>query len=242
VPGLRPSSRAASLGEAAAERGAGIDDVRADPHVAVGAQLLEADAPEIIVAPAPLMAEIGPFAGDGADGARGRAGGAERQEVGKVEEIAGILVASRQIFFQPEQLRCFHLRRDDAADIAQHVVGGLIDAPRLRGGAVIHPDDDVALGIAGGADRDRARIAVERDQRAGGIEADTADRLRGAGRPRPSPRAPTGRRRSRCRSRIARPRRRPHARPRWGGVPSPVAYPPNRKCRHARSPCRRPLR
>ncbi len=77
-----------------------------------------------------LMGEIGPFAGDSADRALGGAGGAEGQEVGEVEEIAGAMEAGRLVLLQPEQLRRLHLRRDDAADIAQHVLFRLVDAPR----------------------------------------------------------------------------------------------------------------
>jgi len=50
-----------------------------------------------------------------------------------------------------------------------------VDPPRLIGRAVIHPDDDVALGIAGGADGQRTAAPAQHDQRAGRIEADAGD-------------------------------------------------------------------
>ena len=48
---------------------------------------------------------------------------------------------------------------------------------RLGDGAVVEPDDDVPAVLPARRDRDRAALAVEDDERAGGIEADPGDAL-----------------------------------------------------------------
>ncbi len=55
---------------------------------------------------------------------------------------------------------------------------GLVDGAGLVDRPVVHPDDDVAPRLAGGADGDRPALAIEGDQRAGRVEADACDRLR----------------------------------------------------------------
>ena len=91
------------------------------------------------------------------------------------------LEGRREMPLQPEQLRGLHLGRDDAADIVEHLVLRLVDEGGFRDGAVVHPDDDVALRIAREADAQRSRLLVEHDERAGGVEADALD---GGGRER----------------------------------------------------------
>ena len=68
-------------GEAGAEGRRDIDDARSDAGEVVRCEVAEADRLEIAPVPAALVREIGPFAGDGADGALGRAGRAEGEEV-----------------------------------------------------------------------------------------------------------------------------------------------------------------
>lgn len=57
-------------------------------------------------------------------------------------------------------------------------MAGGIDALRLFGGAVIHPDDDIAIRLFAGADGQRRVILTDYHQRAGGVEADTGNRVR----------------------------------------------------------------
>ena len=59
--------------------------------------------------------------------------------------MPGRVEARAQMPLQPEQFRHLHLGRDRAADIAQHVIPRLVDQPRLGDGAMVHPDDDIAL-------------------------------------------------------------------------------------------------
>jgi hypothetical protein len=54
---------------------------------------------------------------------------------------------------------------------------GRVDALRLLHGAVVHPDDDVALGLFRGTHRQGPPALAQHDERAGGIEADTGDLL-----------------------------------------------------------------
>ena len=78
---------------------------------------------------------------------------------------------------EPGELGRVHLGRDPAAHIAQHRVGAGVDPFRVACGAMIHPHDHVALGRAGWAHRQGMPIAVERDQRAGRVEAHAANSL-----------------------------------------------------------------
>ncbi|MGY2921888.1 hypothetical protein ACVWYP_007518 [Bradyrhizobium sp. USDA 3262] len=165
------------LGQAAAERRAGRHDLATDPPKAIGRERLEPDPLEKGFTPAALAGDIGPFAGDGAGRARQRAGRAERQIVGKIEEVPGSLEGRGQMPFQPEDFRDLHLRRDGATDIAQHLVAGRVDEFGFVHRAVIHPDHDIARGIAGRADGERPACPVEHDQRTGRVEADAFDAL-----------------------------------------------------------------
>ena len=104
------------------------------------------------------------------------------QEVGQVEEMGGGGERLRLVLLQPQNLRRLHFGRDDAADITQDRVPGGVDALRLVERPVIHPDDDVAFGIVGRPDRQRPSLAVENDQRAGGVEAEALDGVGGDSR------------------------------------------------------------
>ena len=72
----------------------------------------------------------------------------ERREViGEVEEVARLLIDVRAILLQPQNFRRLHLRRDFAANVPQYRVARGIDLFRLPGGAMIHPDNNVAVRI-----------------------------------------------------------------------------------------------
>src|SRR6185437_749539 len=65
--------------------------------------------------------------------------------------------------------------RNGAADIAQHLITGVVDLARFADRTMVHPDDDITLRIARPAHRDRRAVGREHDQRARRIEADTLD-------------------------------------------------------------------
>src|SRR5207302_3850593 len=89
------------------------------------------------------MAHIGPFAYGSTQRARVVAGGAVREKIGQVEKPRGASPDAGEVLFEPQELGRFHLGRDGAANVAEHVVPGGVDAIRLIDSAVIHPDDDV---------------------------------------------------------------------------------------------------
>jgi hypothetical protein len=124
------------------------------------------------------VGEIRPLAGQRADRPRGFTGRAIGEIIGKIEEVSGGVIRRRQMLLEPQQLRCFHLRRDDAADMAQHFVAGRADAISLRNRPVIHPDDDVAVRITRGTDAEWLAAAVEHHQGASRVEADSLDARR----------------------------------------------------------------
>ena len=129
--------------QALAERCARFDDFTADPPTIADQEVREPDPLEVATAPPPLMSEISPLAGQRAGRPRGSAGRAIGEIIGKIEEVSGRVIGRRQMLLEPEELWRFHLRRNDAADMAQHFVAGRADAIRLRDRPVIHPDDDV---------------------------------------------------------------------------------------------------
>ena len=172
--GRQAHLRGGCLGQPCPERRARIDNARADPLEAVLRQIAKADRVEIVRIPAALMRKIGPFAGDRAGGALQRATRLPCQEIGKVEELHGLRVDLGALLAQPHQFRRLHLRRDPAAHIAQHVMIARIDPRRLIAGAVIHPDDDIALGrirIAHG----QPALRAHHGERTGRVEPDPRD-------------------------------------------------------------------
>ncbi|MNY61019.1 hypothetical protein D3C86_1976440 [compost metagenome] len=50
-----------------------------------------------------------------------------------------------------------------------------VDALRLFHGAVIHPDDDIAFGMIGSADRQSLVISTTHDKRTGRVETDAGN-------------------------------------------------------------------
>ena len=146
-------------------------------RVMVGLEESEADRIEEFVRPALLMREIAELARRRAGRADQRSGGAKRQEIGEIEEMPGLGDRLGPGAGEPGELGRVHLGRDPAAHIAQHRVGAGVDPLRVACGAMIHPHDHVALGRVGRAHRQGTRIAVERDQRAGRVEAHAANSL-----------------------------------------------------------------
>ena len=183
VPGSRPIAAAASAVSPCASGVPGDDDLRAEPGEAVGVQGAKADAVEELARPALLMRQIAELAGDRAQRARQRPGRAKREPVGEAEEMRrareGLGLRPRE----PDELRRLHLGRKRAAEVAQDLMAGGVDPRGVLGRAMIHPHDHVALGRAGGVDRQRLEARVERDERTGRCEANSGDRLaRQAGR------------------------------------------------------------
>ena len=177
TPGRR-THRGGGFGrQSRAERKARRDDLGADPPRAVVEQRADADRAECFLRPAPLATLIQPFADYGAGGARLRAAGLEGEKVGEVEELR----ASERfgdMAGEPHELRRLHLRRNHAADEAQRRVAAGVDLGGFRHRAVVHPDDGVAVRRPGRRDGERVPAGVERDQRAGGVEADAGDGVR----------------------------------------------------------------
>ena len=68
-----------------------------------------------------------------------------------------------------------HLGRDLAAHIAQDFMPTGVDPLGILHGAMIHPHDHVPLRRIGRAHRQGTRVAVERDQGAGRVEADATN-------------------------------------------------------------------
>jgi hypothetical protein len=89
--------------------------------------------------------------------------------------MTGRLVGRRQMPLQPQQFGNFHFRRDRAADIAEHVVVGLVDPASLRHRAMIHPDDDVSPWVAGATYRQRIACGIDDHKRTGRIETHALD-------------------------------------------------------------------
>ncbi len=125
--------------------------------------------------PGGLVGEVGPLAGHRADRAGVGPAGAEGEEVGEVEDAAVACHCCGQVALQPHQLRDLHLGRHRAADEVEHRVAARGAFLGLGERAVVEPDDDVPAVLARGRDGRRAVVVVERDQRAGGIEADAGD-------------------------------------------------------------------
>ena len=92
--------------------------------------------------------------------------------------MARLLIDVRAILLQPQNFRRFHLRRDFAANVLQYRVARRVDLFRLRGGAMIHPDNNIAVRIVRRPDRQRRVVIANHHQRAGGIEAEPGDRRR----------------------------------------------------------------
>ena len=170
VPGRRPSASAA-CGARPEPSSVPGSTTAADLLAVVGEQVGKPDPLEVAWAPTPLVGEIGPLACHRARRSGEASRCAKAQIVGEVEEVPGISPGCRQMLLQPEQFRRLHFGRDDPAHVPQDLVLGCAYALGLRDRPVIHPDDDVALRVARGADAQGISCAVEHDERTGGIEA-----------------------------------------------------------------------
>ena len=123
-----------------------------------------------------LVGEVAPLAGEGAEGAGGVAGRRPGEEVGEVEGVGGAAPGVGEVALEPEQLRELHLGRQGAAGVVEDRVGaGGGDRPRLRGGAVVEPEDGVAAVVAGRRGGDGLAGGVAEDERAGGVEGEAGD-------------------------------------------------------------------
>ena len=138
-------------------------------------EIAKPDAGEIFRIPTVFMGQISPFAGHRAGGAIERSRSLPCQKVREIEEVLCPDIDVRPVFAEPQQFRRLHFRGNTAADIFQHGVFAGIDALRLFDGAVIHPDDDIPLGMIGRANRQGLIFRSTHHQRAGGIETDTGD-------------------------------------------------------------------
>ena len=123
-----------------------------------------------------FVRQVVPLAGEGADACHVGAGRAPHQIIRKIEVALHRRMALGEMPLQPKYLRQFHLDADLATDIGERLVVRPVDVGGLGDGAMVHPHDDVALGICVLGHRDAAPIGTNGDQRTGGVEADTADR------------------------------------------------------------------
>ena len=177
VAGVRPSSRAA-CGRERAEGGA--DRRRALGQGGAGAEVGEPGRFEEVRRPA--AGEIAPLAGEGALGARRRAGRLPGEEVGEVERHAEPRPARAEVALQPHELRDLHLGRQRAAGVGDGGVAGGGRLGRLGGGAVVEPEDGVPAVLAREGGGDRTPRGIAEDERAGGVEGEARHRLgRGGG-------------------------------------------------------------
>lgn len=123
------------------------------------------------------------FANSGAEAAGILASGHFRQSISKVVEVALGEELWRHVVLQPQDLGHLHLNAHGATDIAEQVVLCVIDFLGLLDRAVVEPQDYVPV-IAvciielGACDTLwLTSLFVEDGERAGGIEANTADGL-----------------------------------------------------------------
>ena len=152
-PRLEPH-RGGGLGrQSPTERKPRLDHFGADAGESVVLQRPKPDAVEKFAGPALFMREIREFAGDGADRTLKRAGRPPREVIRQIEEMPGPGEGLGLAPGEPGEFRGLHFRRYPAADIAQRLVAAGIDPIGVGHGAVIHPDDHVAFGRVGQADR-----------------------------------------------------------------------------------------
>ena len=169
--GPQPHLRRRSLGQPPSKCGAGQHHRRPDPGEALVGEIVKADGVEIVGIEAPLVGEVGPLAGERAGRPVQRSARLPGQEIRQIEELLCGGVDIGPVLPEPQQLRRLHLGRDPSADIFQHVVIARVDPRRLPGGAMVHPDDDIALRAGVIADG-QAALRADHHERAGGIETD----------------------------------------------------------------------
>ena len=177
-PGCEPEGRGRGVGQPAGRAAQRQDLLRQ-----LGPDVVETDGGQHRSREAVLVREVVPLAGQRADARGVDAAAAPDEVVGEVEKAPRRGVAVREVPAQPEHLGQFHLDADLAADVHERRVARRVDRRGLLAGAVVHPHDDVARGIAVLGHRDRPAVGAHGDERAGGVEADRRHRVGGnAGR------------------------------------------------------------
>lgn len=123
------------------------------------------------------------FANGRAEAAGVLSGGHLGQSVSQVVEVALGEELRRHVVLEPQNLGHLHLNAHGATDVAEQVVFCSVDLLGLLDGTVVEPQDDVSVVTVcivelGAGDTLRlAGLFIEDGERAGGIEADTADSL-----------------------------------------------------------------
>ena len=158
-------------GQTPAKRRARRRRMSANEGVVVASEEAKTHAVEEFVRPSFFLPEIAELAGRRAGRADERAGRPVRQEIGEVEEMPSLGDHFGLPSGEPCKFGHMHLRRNQAAHVTQRRMSAGVDPVSVGGGSMIHPYDHVALGRSGRAHRQGTRVAVERDQRAGGVEA-----------------------------------------------------------------------
>ena len=152
--------------------------VRADARESVFGEVGEPDLGEVRRVPAPLVTEVRPLADRRAQRTVDAPRRPPGQIVGEIEPVRRAAPGVGPVAPQPAQLGRLHLGRDRPADELQHRMTGRIDRTRIVDRAVIHPDDDVPRVIAVDSSPNRSTVRIDRDERAGRVEADAGDRVR----------------------------------------------------------------
>ena len=141
-------------------------------------QVAEADGTEKLGVPTVFVADIGPLADGGAEGADVVAGALEGQEVCEIEKLARVCPCFRQVRLEPAELRDLHLRRQLAADIAQHIIAAGVDGFGFCERPVVHPHKHVSSIISALGHGQRLVCFVQYDKRARRVKAKTDDLFR----------------------------------------------------------------
>jgi hypothetical protein len=102
------------------------------------------------------------------------------QRIREVVELAAVKQLRRHVVLEPEHLGDLHLDAHGAADVLEQLVLGVVDELRLGDGAVVQPQDDVAVVAVVGKGRPcdghgLVRVVGEDGQGACRVEADALD-------------------------------------------------------------------
>ena len=117
------------------------------------------------------MRKVVPFAGEGAQAGGVLARRFPDQKIGKVEKAPGLIPGFRMMSLQPQQFWQFHFNTHLAAHVAQGRIACGIDANGFFVSTMIHPHNDVLRCRTVGGHAQAVTLSIQRDQRAGGVEA-----------------------------------------------------------------------